>query len=68
MRHPNRPQVVKEPHLDYLDNLRDSGATNMFGAAPYFMGAFPDVNRNEAREIILYWMKTFNQFMENGER
>lgn len=68
MRSPNRPAFIKEQHLDYLDNLRESGDCNMFMCGPHFQAAFPTVGRNETRETILYWMKTFNQFMENGER
>jgi hypothetical protein len=40
----------------------------MFHAGPYFMQEFPEINRTQAREIILYWMKTHSQWMETGER
>ena len=43
---------------DYLDALRDSGATNMFGAAPYIVEEF-GVSRNEAKTLLLNWMQTF---------
>jgi hypothetical protein len=65
---PSRPSNIREDYLSYLDNLRDSGATNMFHAGPYFMQEFPEINRTQAREIILYWMKTHSQWMETGER
>jgi len=35
-----RPECVMDEHLDYLDELRDSGITNMFGAWPYLMSMF----------------------------
>jgi hypothetical protein len=46
--------------LEYLDRLRDSGATNMFGAAPYLQDAF-DFDRKMARDCLTYWMRTFEQ-------
>jgi|TARA_R110000824_G_scaffold64402_6_gene168265 hypothetical protein len=50
---------MKEEHLKYLDNLRKSGATNMMGAAPYLMEAYPDLTSGKARDIHQHWMKTF---------
>lgn len=60
----NRPYPegthVSDEHLDYLDNLRESGITNMFGAGEYVQQAF-GVNRQDAKEIVLYWMRTFSE-------
>jgi hypothetical protein len=55
-----RPEIVTEEHLVYLDNLRESGDTNMFGAGPYVEGVF-GVSKKEAREIVGYWMKSFSE-------
>ena len=30
-----RPDIVKDEHLEYLDGLRKSSVTNMFGAGSY---------------------------------
>ncbi len=46
-------------HFEYLDCLRESGATNMFGAAPYVQEEF-GVDRKTAREIVTAWMKSFS--------
>lgn len=46
----------KEEMFDYLENLRESGATNMFGAAPYLKDAF-DISISEAKQILLEWME-----------
>ena len=55
-----RPDVADlDDILKYLDDLRDSGATNMFGAAPYLVRAFA-LNRNLANNILGYWMQTFS--------
>ena len=45
---------------DYLDALRESGVTNMFGAAPYIMEEF-GVARNDAKDLLLNWMQTFQE-------
>ena len=47
-------------HLEFLDNLRESGVTNMYGAGGYIRDAF-DVSRKESSEILAYWMKTFTE-------
>jgi hypothetical protein len=53
------PDSVKEEYLDYLDELRESGDTNMYGAGPFLMEEFPDLSKAEARAIVSYWMQTF---------
>lgn len=50
--------MVEAKHMKYLDELRISGATNMFGAGEYVMDEF-GVDRTAAREIVLHWMRTF---------
>lgn len=51
---------MRPEHKDYLDELRESGETNMFGAAPYLMDEF-GITRQEARNILSEWMKTFKE-------
>jgi len=53
-----RPEFVTEEHLKYLDNLRESGITNMFGAAPFVQDAF-GLDKVVSINILSYWMKTF---------
>ena len=53
------PAKLEQKHLEYLDSLRESGITNMFGARPYLMDAFDDLSEDEAKEILQYWMRTF---------
>jgi hypothetical protein len=45
--------------LSYLDDLRESGVTNMFGAAPYVESEF-GIGRRDAQKVLAYWMKTFS--------
>ena len=49
-----------KPYFDFLVALRDSGATNMFGATPYLQDAF-GLSKSEARKILSEWMKSFNE-------
>lgn len=50
---------MNNDHKEYLDDLRESGRTNMFGASPYIMAEF-GVSKHEARAILSEWMKTFS--------
>lgn len=43
-------------YFEYLEELRKSGETNMFGAAPYLQQEF-GLDRREARAILMEWMK-----------
>lgn len=52
------PDYISEAHLTYLDALRESGATNMFGASPYLQDEF-EVTRYDANRILSYWMESF---------
>ena len=47
-------------HFAYLDALRESGVTNMFGARPYLETEF-GLSRNEAKLILTEWMQTFSE-------
>lgn len=44
----------------YLNDLRESGITNMFGARPYLMEEF-GLEKQEASKILSSWMKTFSR-------
>ena len=53
-----RPDFVKNEHLKYLDNLRDLGTTNMFGA-PDLLSIDFEIPLKEARSITKYWMDSY---------
>ncbi len=55
-----RPEIVTDEQLEYLDELRESGITNMCGAVPYVMDEFY-LAREEASEVLVYWMKSFGK-------
>ena len=44
----------------YLRDLRDSGKTNMFGAAAYIERDF-GLDKRKAKELLAKWMKSFNE-------
>lgn len=46
--------------FEFLDALRESGVTNMFGAVPYILDEF-DIERSRARTHLTDWMRTFSQ-------
>jgi len=48
----------KEQYFIFLDNIRENGSINMYGAAPYLQEAF-QLNRYDAKDILLEWMDTF---------
>lgn len=41
--------------FEYLNRLRESGVTNMFGAAPYVADEF-GLSMAEARKVLSEWM------------
>lgn len=42
--------------FEFLNRLRESGETNMFGASPYLACAF-DIPKREASKILVEWMQ-----------
>jgi len=55
----DRPQKTMTEYFEYLDDLRDSGVTNMFGSGRYLMRDF-GITLREASRIAGLWMKTFD--------
>lgn len=53
-------------YFEFLGDLRQSGKTNMFGAAPYLASAF-GLDLSEARKILVAWMETFDDIVIEGE-
>jgi len=51
----------------YLDELRESGETNMYGAGPYLREAF-GVSRAESHRVLAAWMETFDAKKSPAER
>lgn len=49
---------LREECFVYLNELRESGETNMFGAGVYLQRDF-GLTRYEAKDMVLDWMKNF---------
>ena len=47
-------------YFNYLNELRGSGETNMFGARPYLERNF-GLSKQEATNVLSTWMKNFNE-------
>lgn len=51
---------MNEEYFEYLNVLRETGVTNMFGASPYLEQAF-GLDRKEARKVLASWMQSFDK-------
>jgi len=51
--------VEEERVFEFLDGLRESGATNMFGAGKFLEEEF-GLDKREARALLTKWMRTFS--------
>ncbi len=54
------PSYLTSEHLFYLDNLRESGVTNMWGSPEWVKRRFKGISEDEAGEIVQFWMNTFS--------
>ena len=52
--------TAREHVYSYLNVLRNSGITNMFGAATYVMTEF-GIDKHEARILVAEWMRAFKK-------
>lgn len=51
---------LTDEHYDYLMWLRDSGETNMWGAAPYLQREF-GLSYKDSKDILIEWIKSFEE-------
>lgn len=49
---------MNEGHRKFLNALKESGTTNMFGATQHLMLAF-GVGKQKAKAILIEWMTTY---------
>jgi hypothetical protein len=50
---------IEKEAMTFLNGLRESGITNMFGASPYVDEMF-NTGAAEAKRILVLWMANFN--------
>lgn len=64
----DKPKVdlkFDEKYYTYLDGLRISGVTNMYGASPYLQRKY-GLDRQKAIDVLADWMKTFEKRNPKG--
>ena len=44
-------------YFEFLETLRKSGVTNMFGAVPYLQREF-GLDKYEAKDVLMAWMQS----------
>ncbi len=52
--------MTEQEVFEFLDELRESGETNMYGAVPYIVAAF-DITKYDAQRHLVKWMETFGE-------
>jgi hypothetical protein len=50
-----------EAYYTILERIRESGITNMFGAAPYLKEFCPELSHKEAQAILVNWMRNYDE-------
>lgn len=56
-------------YYQFLEELRQSGETNMFGATPYLREFYPHLEESDKRiyrNILLSWMENYEELLEDG--
>tara|TARA_R100000008_G_C3526101_1_gene136681 strand:+ start:424 stop:612 length:189 start_codon:yes stop_codon:yes gene_type:complete len=57
-------KTIKSPTQDqvnlFLDQLRESGSTNMFGATPYIQKQF-GITKYDAQRFLVNWMENYGK-------
>ena len=59
----NNKHSIKEEHADYyqyLEKLRKSGITNMWGASPYLAKRYA-LSQEEAGQILAEWIQNYDE-------
>lgn len=51
-------------YFDYLDALRGSGVTNMYGAVPYLQREFPELSYDHAQAV--YVLREWMEYRQKG--
>ena len=49
-----------------LEVIRETGDTNMWGAAPYLRKMIPELGEEESEEILLEWISNYDALLKQG--
>lgn len=55
-------------YFEFLDDLRESGSTNMFGAPRHLVDRFTGMSLPEARTVLSAWQCTFSPALPAEDR
>ena len=55
---------IEKAVFEFLDDLRESGITNMFGATPYIEQVFEDLSKKDSVNLLAKWIETFGERMD----
>ena len=61
---PNNDNPIRDEWEQYyrvLEAIRESGITNMFGAAPYLKEFCPELSHKEAQAILVNWIRNYTE-------
>ena len=50
-----------EEYYQVLENIRQSGITNMFGAAPYLKEFCPELSHKESQAVLVNWIRNYDE-------
>jgi len=56
----NEANEQQQKQFRFLETLRESGVTNMFGASPYLAKRF-NLDKKESGEILCLWMDNYEE-------
>ena len=51
--------TIMQEYYQFLNDLRESGEINMFGASPFLRREWPDLTQTQARDVLMSWMDQF---------
>ena len=60
---------IHPEHAKYykmLEIIRETGDTNMWGAAPYLRKMIPELGEEESKEILLEWISNYDTLLKQG--
>ena len=60
----NEKYPIKEEWEEYyktLEGIRRTGVVNMWGAAPVLNECYPNLDKNEARDILCSWITNYDE-------
>ena len=52
-----RPQFIRDEHLQFVDMLEEEIALNIFEVVPRILERYPSMNPHQAQEVMQFWMQ-----------